>query len=96
MPTQPGHPDRAFLRPKGERRGSRQSACFPFSVLPAASHASVVASRYAHASGLRDGGGDAGADRVGMRVHLALGKLNVSQILLRTQSGAGSHIRGCL
>ena len=37
-----------------------------------------------------------GSDRVGMRVHLALAKLNVSQILLRTQSGAGSHIRGCL
>ena len=37
-----------------------------------------------------------GSDRVGMRVHLALAKLNVSQILLRTQSGVDSHIRGCL
>jgi len=52
--------------------------------------------RLGERGGLRDGGGDAGSDRVGMRVHLALGKLNVSQILLRTQSGAGSHIRGCL
>ena len=52
--------------------------------------------RRANGGGLRDGGGDAGSDRVGMRVHLALAKLNVSQILLRTQSGVGSHIRGCL
>jgi len=49
--------------------------------------------RLGERGGLREVGGAAG---VGMRVHLALAKLNVSQILLRTQSGACSHIRGCL
>ena len=36
-----------------------------------------------------------GSDCVGMRGHLVSAKLNVSQILLRTRSGAGSHSRGC-
>ena len=117
--SEPGF-DRAFLRPESERRGSAVGV-FTLQRLARTSHASVVASRCAHAGGpeeifptsrwplgghsarrsgrrangggLREAGGAAG---VGMRVRLVSAKLNVSQILLRTQSGVDSHIRGCL